>query len=51
MPVDIVVDKNPDWFPKCKKVAKAMQEDVQPDIFRFLIDSSIEENSILDFLA
>ena len=43
MPVDIVVDENPDRFPKCKKVAKAMQEDGQSDIFRFLIDSCEEE--------
>ena len=43
MPVDIIKDENPDWFPKCKKVAKAMQEDGQPDIFSFLIDSCQEE--------
>ena len=43
MPVDLVVDKNPDWFPKSEKIAKGMQEDGQPDIFRFLIDSSEEE--------
>ena len=44
MPVDIIKDENPDWFPKCKKVAKAMQEDGQPDIFVFLIDSCQEES-------
>ena len=43
MPIDIIEDKNPDRFPKCKKVAKAMQEDGQSDIFRFLIDSCEEE--------
>ena len=43
MPIDIVVDENPDWFPKSEKIAKGMQEDGQPDIFRFLIDSCEEE--------
>lgn len=42
-PVDIIKDENPDWFPKCKKIAKGMQEDGQPDIFSFLIDSCQEE--------
>ena len=44
MPVDIIKDENPDWFPKSEKIAKAMQEDGQPDIFSFLIDSCEEES-------
>ena len=44
MPIDIVVDENPDWFPKSEKIAKGMQEDGQPDIFSFLIDSCEEES-------
>lgn len=43
MPVDIVEDENPDRFPKSEKIAKGMQEDGQPDIFSFLIDSCEEE--------
>ena len=43
MPVDIIKDENPDWFPKSEKIAKGMQEDGQSDIFIFLIDSSEEE--------
>ena len=27
MPVDIIKDENPDWFPKSEKIAKSMQED------------------------
>ena len=44
MPVDIIKDENPDWFPKSEKIAKGMQEDGQPDIFSFLIDSCQEES-------
>ena len=43
MPVDIIEDENPDRFPKSEKIAKGMQEDGQPDIFSFLIDSCEEE--------
>ena len=44
MPVDIIEDENPDRFPKSEKIAKGMQEDGQPDIFSFLIDSCQEES-------
>lgn len=44
MPINIIEDKNPDWFPKCKKVAKGMQEDGQADIFMLLVDSCQEES-------
>ena len=44
MPVDIIEDENPDRFPKSEKIAKGMQEDGQPDIFSFLIDSCEEES-------
>ena len=43
MPVDIIEDENTDRFPKSEKIAKSMQEDGQPDIFSFLIDSCEEE--------
>ena len=44
MPVDIIKDENPDWFPKSEKIAKGMQEDGQLDIFVFLVDSCQEES-------
>ena len=43
MPVDIVVDENPDRFPKSQKIANSMQENRQSDFFRFLIDSCEED--------
>ena len=43
MPVDIIEDEYPDWFPKSEKIAKGMQEDGQSDIFSFLIDSCEED--------
>ncbi len=42
MPVDIIKDENLIGFQNVRKVAKAMQEDGQPDIFSFLIDSCEE---------
>ena len=44
MPVDIIKDENPDWFPKSEKIAKGMQEDGQLDIFVFLVDGCQEES-------
>lgn len=43
MPIDIVEDKNPDRFPKTKKIAKGM--------YSYFLSTLIAENTRLDFLA